>query len=37
MKKGSLGSPCLRSVTLTEDFDLKLVNGFQKMKELLQV
>lgn len=37
MKKGDLGSSCLRTVTLTKDFDLKLVNGFQRMKELLQV
>lgn len=36
-KKGNVGSTCLRTVTLTKDFDSKLVNGFQRLKELLQV
>lgn len=36
-KKGNLGSAFLRTATLTKDFDSKLVNGFQRLKELLQV
>lgn len=35
MKKGNLGSTCLRTATLIKDFDSKLVNGFQRLKELL--
>lgn len=35
MKKGNLGSTCLRTELLTKDFALKLVNRFQRLKELL--
>ena len=35
MKKGNLGSTCLRTATLIKDFDSKLVNWFQRLKELL--